>query len=183
MKNIVIISSSVRQGRLSHRVTLLLKRYLEDKSIANCQILDLKEYNFPIFSERLMFQTNPKEELLDFVEKFNSADGVIIVTPVYNQSYPSSLKNVIDVLNKEWDKKIVGLVSASITNNQGISTLFQLENILQKLGAIVTPIKFYATDIENEYSTSGYTENKEEIEKQINHMITEFIWLIRKIKG
>ncbi|HOB82978.1 MAG TPA: hypothetical protein PKX27_10835 [Bacteroidales bacterium] len=52
MKEIAIISASVRMGRLSHRVALYFKRYLECNNLANAEILDLKEYNFPVFDER-----------------------------------------------------------------------------------------------------------------------------------
>ena len=45
MKEIAIISASVRMGRLSHRVALYFKRYLECNNLANAEILDLNEYN------------------------------------------------------------------------------------------------------------------------------------------
>jgi NAD(P)H-dependent FMN reductase len=56
MDKIVIISSSVRRGRKSHRVALYFKRYIEDNELAEAEILDLREYNFPIFDERLSKQ-------------------------------------------------------------------------------------------------------------------------------
>ena len=84
MKNISIISSSVRNGRNSHRVALYFKNYLEENQIANAKIIDLKTYDFPIFEERLKFIEQPTEATLEFAEEVKNADGIIVVTPEYN---------------------------------------------------------------------------------------------------
>ena len=73
MPHIAILSSSVRTGRNSHRVTLYFKHYLESNNLATVEILDLKEYNFPIFDERLKYQKNPNAAMLDFAGKIKSA--------------------------------------------------------------------------------------------------------------
>ena len=65
---------------------------------------DLKEYDFPLFDERLQFQESPSQKMLDFSEKIKAADGVLVVTPEYNGGYPASLKNVIDLLHPEWKR-------------------------------------------------------------------------------
>jgi len=98
MRTIAIISSSVRRGRNSHRVALYFKNYLQDNSLAEAEIIDLKEYNFPVFDERLNKMDNPSADVLQFAERIRAADGIIIVTPEYNGGYPASLKNVIDLL-------------------------------------------------------------------------------------
>jgi len=56
MTHIAIISSSVRTGRKSHRVALYFKNYLETHGLASAGILDLNEYKFPLFEERLHLQ-------------------------------------------------------------------------------------------------------------------------------
>lgn len=42
MKQIAIISPSVREERVGHRVALYLKKYFEENSIAKVDLLDLK---------------------------------------------------------------------------------------------------------------------------------------------
>ena len=44
MPHIAILSSSVRTGRNSHRVTLYFKHYLESNNLATVEILDLKDH-------------------------------------------------------------------------------------------------------------------------------------------
>ncbi|HNF79754.1 MAG TPA: NAD(P)H-dependent oxidoreductase, partial [Cyclobacteriaceae bacterium] len=95
MPHIAIISSSVRIGRVSHRVALFFQQYISNNKFGTAEILDLKEYNFPVFDERLNHQKNPIPAAVDFSDRIKKADGVIIVTPEYNGGYPSSLKNAI----------------------------------------------------------------------------------------
>ena len=56
MKKIAIISSSVRDGRLSHRVALFLEKFIAGRFDASAELIDLKKYNFPLFNERLPMQ-------------------------------------------------------------------------------------------------------------------------------
>ena len=67
--NIAIISGSVRTGRNSHRVALFFKKYIESQQLASAAILDLYDYQFPVFEERLKFQKNPSPQTLDFAQK------------------------------------------------------------------------------------------------------------------
>ena len=98
MKHISIISSSIRIDRNSHRVALYFKNYLETNRLATADILDLMEYDFPLFNERLKYQKNPSAATLTFAEKVKAADGILLVTPEYNGGYPASIKNVIDLM-------------------------------------------------------------------------------------
>lgn len=53
MPQIAIISSSVRRERKSHNVALYFKTYLEENNLSTVEILDLKEFNFPIFEDTI----------------------------------------------------------------------------------------------------------------------------------
>jgi NAD(P)H-dependent FMN reductase len=105
MPHLVIISSSVRRERKSHNVALYFQHYLEENNLASSEILDLKEYNFPIFQDTIKTLKDPSANVIDFANKIKSSDGIIIVTPEYNGSFPASLKNAIDLLYDEWHGK------------------------------------------------------------------------------
>ncbi|MCK9163332.1 MAG: NAD(P)H-dependent oxidoreductase [Bacteroidales bacterium] len=181
MKKIIIISSSIREGRLGHRVSLFLKNYLIDNSIADAEIIDLNEYKFPLFEERLFNMPNPPANLLNFVNRFKNSDGVIIASSVYNYSFPASLKNAIDVMYPEWKRKVVALSSATMGFVEGVPTTFQLENTLSQMGAFVSPIKYFAINISKVFNEDGSPVDKEKEEKKIKPMIDEFMFLIGKL--
>lgn len=180
MSYITIISSSVRDGRQSHRVALFLKQYLEENQLAKAEILDLKAYQFPLFTERLAYQPHPSEQLLNFTEKFNRADGVIIVSPVYNASFPAALKNVIDLYYKEWYHKPVAITSVTSGKVPGIATVQQLQTLLLKLGALVTPVVCTAINDSKDFDEQGNPTQKEQAYALVKPMIEDFFWLINK---
>ena len=166
MKNISIISSSIRSDRKSHNVALYLQDYISENKLANAEILDLKKYNFPIFEERLKFLSKPSDSLLEFAEKINTADAIIIVSPEYNGSLPASLKNVIDVLYDEWQNKPIALSTVSSGIFGGNQCLTHLQFILWKMKASVIQANFPIPIVEKSIDDSGIAINKKELDSR-----------------
>lgn len=178
MKNISIISSSIRNGRNSHRVALYFKNYLEENQIANAKIIDLKAYDFPIFEERLKFIEQPTEAMLAFAEEIKNADGIIVVTPEYNGGYPASLKNVIDLLYAEWKRKPIGIATVSAGAFAGSQVITSLQFALWKIGALVVPAMFPVATIEKTFNEDGQPSDKEATDKKAKAFVAELTWWI-----
>lgn len=178
MKQIAIISSSVRNGRLSNRVALYLKKFMDEMPSVKAGILDLKEYDFPLFEERFVYQTNPSEKLLDFTEHLTRADGLILVTPVYNASFPASLKNVIDLYYNEWKRKPVAVVSVTSGKVPGIATVQEVQVLLLKLGAFVVPKLSTVIQVGEEYTEEGNVKNRRTADAVLLPMAEELLWMI-----
>ncbi|MBO9570721.1 MAG: NAD(P)H-dependent oxidoreductase, partial [Chitinophagaceae bacterium] len=149
--NIKIISASVREGRNSHRVALYFSKYLLDNNIATVEILDLKEYNFPLFEERLQYMQAPPQKAVQFSEKIKAADGVLIVTPEYNGGYPAALKNVVDLLYPEWKKKPLAIATVSDGAFGGTQVITSILFSLWKIGAWVVPATFHGVHTPDNY--------------------------------
>ncbi|MBL7871213.1 MAG: NAD(P)H-dependent oxidoreductase [Cyclobacteriaceae bacterium] len=178
MPTISIISSSVRIDRVSHRVALFFKNYLTEHQLATSQLLDLKEYNFPIFDERLSYQPNPSAGVLDFAEKINKSDGVIIVTPEYNGGYPASLKNVIDLLYNEWRRKPIAIATVSNGSFGGTQVITSLQFSFFKIRAWVVPAMCPMPKAQELFDESGTPADKQSIEKRVAPFIQELLWCI-----
>ncbi|MES2416964.1 MAG: NAD(P)H-dependent oxidoreductase [Bacteroidota bacterium] len=178
MKNISIISASVRNGRNSHRVALYFKKYLEENQLAEVKIIDLKDYNFPIFEERLRFIAKPTAAMLGFAAEVDQADGIIIVTPEYNGGYPASLKNVIDLLYAEWKRKPVAIATVSNGQFAGSQVLTSLQFSLWKIGALTIPAMFPVATVEKTFDEQGHPNDAATTDKRAAGFITELIWWI-----
>ena len=155
MYHILIISSSIRIGRKSHNLALYFQKYLKESKQATAEILDLKQYGFPIFEERLKNQKSPSLEALEFKNKIIASDAIIIVTPEYNGSIPASLKNVIDLLYEEWQKKIIAFSTASSGDFGGLQALTHLEFIFWKIGAICISKNFPVSKVQEKFDDFG----------------------------
>lgn len=178
MRKIVIISPSVRKGRISHRVALYCNNLIKDSSLAEPEILDLLDFNFPIFNERLKYQESPSDKALLFSEKIKSADGVIIITPEYNGAPPASLKNAVDLLTDEWRKKPVAFITVSDGDFGGTQSIISLQFTFWKLGAITVPAILRFPNINIAFDENGIPADKEKAVKQGLGFLKKLIWHI-----
>lgn len=181
MPNIVILSSSIRLGRNSHRLALFFHHYLQENKLAVSEILDLNEYHFPLFEERLEFQENPSPLTLEFAGKIKEADGVIIVTPEYNGGYPASLKNAIDLLEPEWFKKPVAIATASDGQYGGSQVITALLLTFWKLGAIVVPARYPVPKVQEAYAPDGTPTEPEATAKFAHKFVKELLWTVEAV--
>jgi NAD(P)H-dependent FMN reductase len=182
MPHIAIISSSVRNGRNSHRVALYFKRFIEENKLSTAEILDLNSYNFPLFEERLRFQERPSEAALDFSRKIKSADGVLIITPEYNGGYPASIKNIIDLLYSEWQRKPVAISTVSDGSFGGTQAIISLQYILWKIHAWTVSAVFPVPDISEAFDEEGNPAHKTTTDKRAAKFVGELLWCIEAKK-
>ena len=182
MPHIVILSASVRTGRKSHRVALFFRRFITEHNLGTSEILDLREYNFPLFNERLPYQESPSPAVIEFTEKFRSADGVIIVTPEYNGGYPASLKNVIDLLTADWKRKPVAISTSSDGDFGGTQVITSLQFSLWKIKTWTVPAMFPVPRVEKSFDDEGIPADKEATGKRASNFVGELLWCIEAKK-
>jgi NAD(P)H-dependent FMN reductase len=178
MPHIVIISSSVRNSRASHRVALYLKRFLEHGHLSTVDLVDLLAYDFPVFHERLKYLTDTPPNAIAFADKIKAADGVIMVTPEYNGGYPASLKNVIDFLYDEWHRKPIAIATVSDGAFGGSQVITSLQFTLWKIKAWVVPAMFPVPRVTDSFDEQGNALKKEEADKRASNFVKELLWCI-----
>ena len=128
MYYIPIIAGSTRRDRQSIKVARFVLARLRQRKEVETELLDLLEYNFPIMEERLHRRDDPPPRLQEFGDKIGRADSLIIVSPEYNNGYPGVLKNALDYLLPEYERKPVGIVTVSAGGHGGITCLAQLRS-------------------------------------------------------
>lgn len=176
MAHISIISSSVRNGRNSHRVALFLQDYITKNNLAESEIIDLKEYKFPVFDERLRLQKTPTERMIQFADKVKLSDGIIIVSPEYNGSIPASLKNAIDLLYDEWYHKPVAISTVSTGAFGGSQALVTLQFVLWKMHAWTVPAMLPIANVTEVFDENGMANDVGKINKVVSSFISELNW-------
>lgn len=176
MPHIAILSSSIRKGRNSHRTALYFKEFIESANMATVEILDLMEYDFPLFEERLHLIENKTEKMLDFASSVKSADGIIIVTPEYNGGYPASLKNVIDLLYEEWRRKPIAISTNSAGPFAGSQVITSLQFSLWKIGAWTVPAMFPVPKVQETFDENGVPSDKIGTDRRAAVFLNELLW-------
>ncbi|MBC7865820.1 MAG: NAD(P)H-dependent oxidoreductase [Bacteroidia bacterium] len=186
MIHLSILSSSIRTDRKSHWVALFFKQFIEEQKLATVEVLDLNEFNFPLFNERLKFQKEPSAKAIEFAEKIKKTDGLIIVTPEYNGGYPASLKNAIDLIYDEWHRKPVAISTVSAGDFGGSQVVLSLQSVLWKMHALVSGEVFPVPKVAANFNAEGTPADKEKIEKRAKKFIDELLWLVnakKKMEG
>lgn len=113
--------------------------------------MDLRDYPMPFFNEPVspaMSGGKYSNEIVNkWSEKIMDGDAFIIVTPEYNHGYPAVLKNALDSIFPEWNRKAVGFVSYG--NAGGARSVEQLRQVVIELqmvpirSAIHIPVDVY----------------------------------------
>ncbi len=174
--HIALLSTSVRDGRMSHRVALHLQRSITAEGRHTVDLIDLLDHDFPVFHERLKFMAAPAPEVVAFAERIRKADGVIIVTPEYNGSYPASLKNIIDLLTEDWKKKPIAISSVSGGAFGGSQVLTQLLFTLWKIRAWVVPGAMQVPTVKENFNEDGSPADAEAWARRTKAFLEELEW-------
>lgn len=152
---ITIVSGSTRKERTSHRVSLALNNYLRDRGLQS-EILDLKELNLPIFSERFMEMNSQPSNLMAVSTNLKQANAIIFVTPEYNGGITSALKNLIDIFGKqEFAGKPIGVATASTGVMGGVRAAYQLQQCILALQAYPQPQMLLTAEVTKQINERG----------------------------
>ncbi len=178
---ISIISGSTRINRQSHRVSLNLFETLKNQTHHEIHLLDLAEYQFPVFEEVLKKHPNPPKGLADFAEIIAGSDAYIFVSPEYNGSYSASLKNALEYLKEnEFSKKVIGVASVSTGGLGGIRGAIQMQQLVLGIGGYCMPGMYLVPQVQGKFDESGKLLD-ETFAIKTNNFIKEFLWFAEAV--
>ncbi len=123
-----IIVGSTREGRGTDRAAKWVAAAAEQLEGVEVETLDLRNYDLPMFNEAISPQYNPERKtegvVKQWLDKLAEKDAIILVTPEYNRTLPAVLKNALDYVAYELEKKPVALVAHGSTGGaQAVHTL------------------------------------------------------------
>src|ERR1700746_3250627 len=116
MTTISVIVGSTRQGRFSEKPAQWILQHLKKRSDVDARLLDLRDFPMPFFDPPVSPATPgraPYEH--EVVKRWTAAiaesDGFVFVTPEYNYGPAAVLKNALDWVYPEWNRKAACFVS------------------------------------------------------------------------
>ncbi len=185
MLNIPIILGSVREGRKSETPA----KYIMEKVIAaghKSQLVDFKELPLPFYSAATMpvvyFKTQyPDANAQKWSDIARAADAFIIVTPEYNHGYPAVLKNALDWLYLEFEKKPFGLMGVSSGSVAGARMIEHLRPIIENFGAVAVRETVMLGPIDKIFAEDGKLLD-ERVNKKIDGMLSSLVWWAEALK-
>jgi len=111
---IQVIIATTRQGRFSDKPVAWLVDRLGDRDDLHIELVDLRDHLLPPYEGNVPPARAGREYANEAAARLgrtiDRADGYIIVTAEYNHGYPASLKNAMDHLFPEFNRKPVTFV-------------------------------------------------------------------------
>jgi NAD(P)H-dependent FMN reductase len=179
-----VIVGSTREGRFSEKPARWIHQHLNQRDGVDARLLDLRDYPMPFFDQATMpaMPGRPAYEH-EVVRKWTAAiaesDGFVFVTPEYNYGAPAVLKNALDWVYPEWNRKAAAFVSyGAALGARGVQQLRQTL-IAPVRSAVHIPVATLWAHFKGGDVDAGLAEQ----EASAGRMIDDLLWWTAALKA
>lgn len=136
MTTVGIIIGSTRPGRVGEQIASWVHEHTTVTNVS-VDLIDLAEVALPFFDET----EHPSSGLYAHAHtrrwsrRIQPLDALVLVIPEYNYSYSAPVKNALDFLSAEWQRKPVAMVGYGMTS-AGTRAVQALTPVVVALGMI-----------------------------------------------
>lgn len=180
-----VILGSTRKVRRGERVAKWLMTQLQNFKEAEYELLDLRDYPLPFFAEDdspdSLKNGYSTPVATDWAKKIGEKDGFVIITAEYNHGPAAVLKNALDYVYTEWNRKPVAFVSYATGSSGGMRAVEQLRTIVGELQMADMQAAVHITNVLDTLSEEGHL-LKGHYNERLQTVMEEFIWWLDALK-
>jgi NAD(P)H-dependent FMN reductase len=188
MTVISVIVGSTRQGRFSEKPAQWIFQRLKNRGGVDARLLDLRDFPMPFFDQPMppAMPGRPAYEN-EVVKKWTAeiarSDGFVFVTPEYNYGPSAVLKNALDWVYPEWNRKAAAFVSyGSAMGARGIQQL-RLTAIELQLAPIRSSVYIPVATLWAHFQGGDVDAGLTELEPAAKTMIDDLVWWTAALKA
>lgn len=172
---IPVILGTTRKGRMSAHVAHFVHGELLKRKGVTSEVIDIAKLPLPV--------DDAGEAIKDagFSEKMNRADGLVIVSPEYNHSFPGLLKHVLDSCLKEYIHKPAGIAGVSAGPFGGARGIQSLVPVLRELGLVPIFWDLNFGTVAKTFDESGKLLD-EAYYRRADKFLEELIWMAKTLR-
>jgi NAD(P)H-dependent FMN reductase len=173
--HIQIILGSTREQRRGEPIARWLAELASGRGDLNAEVLDLADFALPFLtlSTPPMSPHSRDEAALSWAAKIASADGYVLVVPEYNHGYPAAIKNALDHLFAEWNRKPIGFVSYGGLGG-GLRAVEQLRQVVIELNMVPLRRQIAIPRIWEQISETGELRAPQDPEAHL--LLDDLVW-------
>lgn len=175
-----VLLGTVREGNRSRHVARHVVSRIEARG-QRSRLVDPDELPFGDLRRREWEMEPRPPEVAAFVDDMARADGFVIVSPEYNYGYPGTLKNLLDALYDEWNRKPFGLVGVGGVSG-GLRMMDQLRQVVAGLEAVAVPAHVPVQFVAKEQGPDGAFLEPEKWDHRFDKLLEELEWYARALK-
>ena len=173
--SIPIILGTSRKGRQSVHAARFVLGELEKRPAVTTELIDVATVplRFDDAGEAI------KEP--GFAAAMAHADGLVIVTPEYNHSFPGLLKHLLDTCLEEYIHKPAGIVGVSAGPFGGARVIQSMLPVLRELGLAATFTDLHFGQVASVFDEQGALRDQAFV-KRAAGFIDELLWMARTLR-
>jgi NAD(P)H-dependent FMN reductase len=190
MKHMTIISvivGSTRQGRFSEKPAQWIFEHLGKRKEIETGLLDLRDFPMPFFDQAVPPSMPgrppyPNEVVQKWTAQIGASDGFVFVTPEYNYGTSAVLKNAIDWVYPEWNRKAAAFVSYG--SAMGARAVQQLREtaIEVQMAPIRSSVPLPVATLWAHFQGGDVNKGLAEMDQQAAAMIDDLLWWTSALK-
>jgi len=187
MTIISVIVGSTRQGRFSEKPAQWILQHLEKRGGIETRLLDLRDFPMPFFDQPVPPAMPGRAPYAhDVVKKWTAeiarSDAFIFVTPEYNYGPSAVLKNALDWVYPEWNRKAAAFVSyGSVAGARSVQQLRQTAIELQ-LAPIRSSVHIPVATLMAHFQGGNVEAGLAELDVPAKAMIDDLLWWTAALK-
>jgi NAD(P)H-dependent FMN reductase len=188
MTVISVIVGSTREARFSERPARWILQHLKKREGVDARLLDLRDFPMPFFDQpatpampgRLPYEN---EVVQRWTAAIAHSDGFVFVTPEYNYGTSAVLKNAIDWVYPEWNRKAAAFVSYGFA--MGARAIQQLREtaVELQLAPIRSSVHIAVKTLWSHYQGGDVDAGLAELEAPAEKLIDDLLWWTAALKS
>jgi NAD(P)H-dependent FMN reductase len=173
--NIPVILGTARKGRASVHAARLFVELLNRRAGVTSRLIDIATVPMPV--------DDAGEAIKDpaFAQAMTAADGLVIVSPEYNHSFPGLLKHVLDSCLSEYIHKAVGIVGVSAGAFAGARVIQGLLPVMREIGLVTIFWDVNIGTVAKVFAEDGRLLDDAVIRRS-ERFIKELIWMTKVLR-
>ena len=184
---ISVIVGSTREGRFSEKPARWILEHLEKRNRVDARLLDLQDFPMPFFDQPVTPATPGRSAFRhEVVQRWTAAiaqsDGFVFVTPEYNHGPAAVLKNAIDWVYPEWNRKAAAFVSyGSVSGARSVQQLRETAIEVQ-LAPIRSSVHIPVDTLWAHYKGGDVDAGLAFLDGQAESLINDLLWWTAALK-
>jgi NAD(P)H-dependent FMN reductase len=172
---IPIILGTARQGRKSEDAANFVFEQTKKRAGVETELIDVRKLPMRL--------DDAGEQIKDpaFSSTVERCDGLIIVAPEYNHSFPGLLKHALDMNLKEYIHKAVGICGVSAGPFGGARMIENLLPVMRELGLVMIFEDVNFGKIGTLFDERGALLD-ENFVRRVDAFLNELIWMARVLR-
>jgi NAD(P)H-dependent FMN reductase len=171
-----VILGTSRQGRASEHAARFVFEDVSKRPDMATELIDIRKLRLSI--------DDAGESIKDphFSATVNRADGLILVVPEYNHSFPGLLKHVLDSNLKEYIHKAAGVCGVSAGPFGGARMIQSLLPVLRELGLVTIFLDVYFGGVGRLFDQATGNITDPAYSGRLRKFVDELVWMSRALR-